>query len=316
MIVVRTPADPAYAQNSVVTVGTFDGVHRGHVAIIREVVSRAAARGARSVVVTFDPHPKEVVGTGPVFLLASLEERLEKFRALGVDLAFVIGFTYEFSRQTSREFFERYIVRGLGVAEVIVGHDHMFGRDREAGFEELRGMGLEAGFTSTAVEAVTVEGKIVSSSAIRRLLGEGDVAEAAKLLGRSYAVRGPVVRGDGRGRTLGVPTANVVPEFARKLIPANGVYVVRARTPRAEKFGMLNIGVRPTFHGDQGTRTMEAHLFDFEGDLYGQVIEIEFLQRLRDERKFGSPAELLRQLQTDRSASMALIAAQSTHASS
>jgi riboflavin kinase/FMN adenylyltransferase len=318
MIVARSLAEAAFERNSVVTVGTFDGVHRGHVAIFRELISRAKARAARSVVVTFDPHPKEVVGTAPVFLLASLEERLTGFRALGVDVALVIRFTYEFSRQSSREFFERFIIGGVGVSEVIVGHDHMFGRDREAGFVELQSMGAEAGFTSTAVDAVTVEGKIVSSSAIRALLGDGNVAEAANLLGRNYAVRGAVVRGDGRGRELGVPTANIEPEFARKLVPANGVYVVRVVLPGGEKpFGMLNIGVRPTFEAALGRRAMEAHLFDFDGDLYGQSVEVQFLKRLRDEQKFSSAQELVSQLQKDRSESLAVIAAQSTvHASS
>jgi riboflavin kinase/FMN adenylyltransferase len=308
MIVARTLEEIAFDRNSVVTVGTFDGVHRGHVAIIGELTGRARARKARSVVVTFDPHPKEVVGTGPVYLLASLEERLEAFRALGVDLAFVIAFTYEFSRQTSTEFFERYIVRGVGLSEVIVGHDHMFGRDREAGFEELRALGSKDGFVPSAVEAVTVEGKIVSSSAIRRLLGEGNVDEAGALLGRPYRVRGVVVRGDGRGRTIGIPTANVEQDFARKLIPANGVYAVRVRTMGQERGGMLNIGVRPTF-GASGARTMEVHLFSWDADLYGQPIEVEFLKRLRDERTFASPEELIRQLQIDRSESMAYLAA-------
>ena len=179
MKVARSLDEVVFDKNTVVTVGTFDGVHRGHVAIMERLKDRAAARGARSVVVTFDPHPKEVLGAGPVYLLASLDERLEAFRGVGVDLAFVVRFTYEFSRQTSTEFFERYIVRGLGVSEVIVGHDHMFGRDREAGFEELQAMGRQDDFTASAVEAITVEGKIVSSSAIRKLLASGTVDEAA-----------------------------------------------------------------------------------------------------------------------------------------
>ena len=312
MIVARSLEDVVFQKQSVLTVGTFDGVHRGHEAIIREVTRRSKSLGgARSVVVTFDPHPKEIVGSGPVAFLASLDERLSIFRALGVDLAFVVAFTYDFSRLTSREFFERFIVCGVGVSDVIVGHDHMFGRDREAGFRELRKMGEETGFTASVVEPITVDGAIVSSSAIRAMLSAGEVTRAAKFLGREYGIGGRVVHGDGRGRELGVPTANIQPAFAKKLVPHGGVYIVRVIRQAAEHFGMLNIGTRPTFGPDDRT-TIEVHLFGFDGDLYGETVEVRFLKRLRDERKFSSVDELRRQLQTDRSESLAFVAAQST----
>ncbi len=311
MIVARSLGEVAYERNSVVTVGTFDGVHCGHEAIIREVTARSKTRGARSVVVTFDPHPKEIVGSGPVAFLASLEERLSKFRELGIDLAFVVAFTFDFSRLTSREFFERYIVRGVGVSDVIVGHDHMFGRNREAGFRELQKMGGESGFSASVLEPVTVDGDIVSSSSIRRMLSEGDVSRAARFLGREYGVRGLVVHGEGRGKELGVPTANIEPDFAKKLIPSGGVYVVRVIRAGSEQFGMLNIGQRPTF-GPDGRRTLEVNIFAFDGELYGESVEVRFLKRLRDERKFSSVDDLRRQLQIDRSESLAYIAAQST----
>lgn len=311
MIVARRLEEVVFDRASIVTVGTFDGVHLGHQAIIRELVARAESSSARSVVVTFDPHPKEIVGTSPVHVLAAPDERVAKFRELGVGMTFVITFTYEFSRLTSREFFEQYMVRGVGVSEIIVGHDHMFGRDREAGFAELQKMGASAGFTARAVEPVTVGGKIVSSTAVRRMLVRGDVGEAARFLGREYSVRGTVVRGDGRGKSLGIPTANIAPEFASKLIPANGVYAVRVGMPGAERFGMLNIGVRPTF-GPKDERTLEVNIFDFDGDLYGSTLELRFLHRLRDEQKFASVEALVGQLQKDRSDALALIAAQST----
>src|ERR1041385_2978445 len=227
MIVARSLQEINHQANSVVTVGTFDGIHVGHRTIINELITRARKRDGRSVVVTFDPHPREVVGRGPVKLLSSLDERLDMFKQLGVDAALVLQFTYEFSRQTSFEFYERYVVNGVGVKEVIVGYDHMFGRDREAGVKELQQMGAQIGFSAIAVPPVSMNGEVISSSRIREYLMRGDVEKTEQLLSRPYSLEGTVVQGDKRGASLGFPTANIRPLFENKLVPAEGVYFVQ-----------------------------------------------------------------------------------------
>jgi riboflavin kinase / FMN adenylyltransferase len=299
MRVARSLYEVTYLKNSIVTVGTFDGVHLGHMAIIEEMSSRAVKNQSRSVVVTFEPHPREVVGRGPVKLLSTLQERLHFLEQLHVDQTLVLEFTYDFSRQTPREFYERYIVNGTGVSQVIVGHDHMFGRDREAGVEELERMGSEFGFTAHAVEPVAVEGEVVHSSKIRELLMRGDVELAAKFLGREYSIEGWVVQGDKRGAQLGFPTANIQMHYPNKLLPAEGVYCVRIDIDKQRLFGMLNIGVRPTFHADHD-RTIEVNLFDFDQMIYGKLMCIHFIKRLRPENKYPTNAMLIDQLQKDR----------------
>lgn len=311
MIVVRSFDELTNDPNSVVTVGTFDGVHLAHKEIVREVVHRARMREGRSVVVTFDPHPKEVVTSqrGPVSLLTTIEERLEQFSVLGVELLYIINFTYEFSRQSSEEFYRRYLIDGTGVSEVVVGYDHMFGRDREGKTGELVTMGKQYDFSVFAMHPFTVDGQVVSSTQIRKSLAAGDIERANKFLGREYSLRGTVVRGDERGRTIAFPTANILPDSGKKMVPLNGVYFVGVTVREQTYFGMMNIGVRPTV-SDASRRTLEVHLFDFNGDIYGEKITVRFISKLRDEQKFASLEELTRQLGHDREESLKLIAGQ------
>jgi riboflavin kinase/FMN adenylyltransferase len=301
MIVARSLRDVSRDTSSVVTVGTFDGVHLAHAEIIREVVSRAKMREGRSIVVTFDPHPKQVVGPAgsPVDLLSTIEERIELIGGLGVDILLVIEFTYAFSRIGPDDFYRRYIVEGTGVDEVIVGYDHMFGRDRTAGIDELVKMGKEFGFSVFAVHPFLLDGETVSSTVVRKALAAGDVDRAARFLGRPYSFSGTVVRGDGRGKTIGFPTANIVPVSASKIIPARGVYAVGVLIGGERKHGMMNIGVRPTVK-QAPAETIEAHLFEFDRDIYGEQVTVSVLRRLRDERKFDSLTELVEQLGRDR----------------
>jgi riboflavin kinase/FMN adenylyltransferase len=297
-------------KNSVVTVGTFDGVHLAHQAIIREVVNRAKMREGRSVVLTFDPHPKEIVPSpkgGEVRLLTTVQERVAAFASLGIEEVLVIPFTAEFARLSPHQFYQQYVVSGTGVSEVVVGYDHMFGRGRSAGIEELMRMGKEYDFSVFAVHPFTVNGEPVSSTKIRRALAVGDLEHARTLLGYRYGVSGKVVRGDRRGATLGFPTANISPDSLRKTLPAHGVYVVAVGWRGRTYFGMMNIGVRPTVNPTQKV-TMEVHLLDFSGDLYGESLRVVFLQRLRDERRFASLEELVAQLQRDRDAARAVVA--------
>jgi riboflavin kinase/FMN adenylyltransferase len=297
--------DIHYVKNSVVTVGTFDGVHLAHQELIRDVVQRARERNGRSVVVTFDPHPKEVLVGNPLHLLTSIEERQQMCEQLGVDVFFCTEFTYDFSRQSSRDFYLRYVVQGSGVGEVVEGYDHHFGRDREGSIEELLKLGREFEFSVDALKPVYVDEEIVSSSQIRRHLLQGRVDRAHRLLGRPYSLAGTVVRGDGRGRQLGYPTANLQMPSQRKMIPLDGIYFAQVEIDSRVCSCMVSIGVRPTFY-THGQRTIEAHLLDFDGDLYGRTIALQFLTRLREERKFDSAAQLIEQMNKDKEESRRL----------
>jgi len=301
MIVARSVKEIPRDPGSVVTVGTFDGVHLAHAEIIREVVSRAKMREGRSVVVTFDPHPKQVVGPAgrPVELLSTIQERVELIGLLGVDVLLVLEFTYAFSRISPGDFYSSYIVDGTGVDEVIVGYDHMFGRDRAAGIDELVRMGKQFGFSVFAVHPFMVGGETVSSTVIRQALAAGDAERAASFLGRPYSLSGTVVTGDGRGKTIGFPTANIKPDSALKIIPSRGVYAVGVRLGSEQRYGMMNIGLRPTV-STAARETLEAHVFDFDRDIYGEQVTVTFLRRLRDERKFDSLSDLVAQLGRDR----------------
>jgi len=308
MVAARAVQDIGFQSDTVVTVGTFDGVHAGHRAIIREVTGRARTKNCRSVVVTFDPHPRTVVGRGPARLLSTLEERLHLIEELEVDATLVLEFTYAFSRQSPREFYEKYLIRGTGMKEVIIGHDHMFGRDRVAGTQELQQLGGEFGFATTVVAPVKIDGDTVSSSRIRELLLEGNVDRAERLLQRPYDLTGIVVHGDGRGAQIGFPTANIAVDNQEKLIPANGVYLVSVDCNNNRLYGMLNIGVRPTF-GAGSESTIEVHVLEFNGDLYEKKIGVQFLKRLRPEKKFESVGALIHQLENDRNETKKYISA-------
>jgi riboflavin kinase/FMN adenylyltransferase len=301
MKVIRSLAEARKERNSVVTVGTFDGVHCGHQEIIREVVGRAQGRKGRSVVMTFDPHPKEVVASekGSVQLLTTIDERVALLEELGVDLLLVIRFTLEFSRTSAEEFYKAYIVDGVGASDVVVGYDHMFGRGRQGTVAALEAMGRSYGFSLITIPPYEVKGQVVSSTRIRKALATGEIERANGMLGRPYGLQGRVVEGDRRGATLGFPTANLQPEPGNKVVPGHGVYAVRVRLGDQSFSGMMNIGVRPTVR--EGLKeTAEVYILDFEQDIYGTILGVEFLRKLRDERKFDSFADLTAQLEKDR----------------
>ncbi|HCA79456.1 MAG TPA: hypothetical protein DEP53_06940 [Bacteroidetes bacterium] len=305
MITVFQLSDIPYLKNSVVTVGTFDGVHLAHQQLLREVVDRARARSGRSIVLTFEPHPKEVLTGNPMQLLTTPEERQQICEQLGIEVFFRIEFTYDFSRLTSREFYLRYLVQGCGVSEVVEGYDHHFGRDREGSVEALLSLGREFEFSVAALKPVYVDEEIVSSSQIRQHLLHGRVDRAQRLLGRPYSTSGTVIRGDGRGRELGYPTANLHMSSSRKLIPSNGIYFAQVDIGGPMYFGLVSIGVRPTFF-EKGKRMVEVYLLDFDGDLYGRTISVQFLKRLRDERKFEGARQLIEQMDRDKEESRKL----------
>jgi len=284
---------------SVVTVGTFDGVHRGHQAILDYLLRRADQQEGTSTLISFDPHPRSVVHDQEVPLLTTVEERAELLEAYGLERLVVVPFTPAFSSLTAREYVERVLVRGVGLCEITVGYDHRFGKGREGDVDLLRSMGQEYDFDVDVIPAQEVHDHVVSSSSIRTLLAEeGDVEKAADLLGRPYRLTGVVERGEGRGRQIGFPTANLRLD-PHKLVPAIGVYAVTVTLPGGGTCpGMMNIGRRPTFDGMEVT--VEVHLLDFEGDLYGEALSVQFLQRLREERTFESADALAVQLSKDK----------------
>ncbi len=293
-------------RNSVVTVGSFDGMHLAHQEIIREVVQRAIRRNGRSVLVTFEPHPREIVGKQKgVPILTSLAEKQEIAGNLGVDLFFTIAFDYNFSRMTAREFYLKYLVNGIGVSEIVEGYDHHFGRDREGSIQEMLTLGKEFGYSSFAVKQVLLNDKVVNSTTIRDSLMLGDVENARVLLGRPYSLDGTVVKGDMRGRTLGFPTANVRPLSSKKIIPKNGIYFVGVRQDDKWHSGIASVGVRPTF-GTGGDRILEVFILNFEEDIYGSEIRVAMHKRLRDEIKFENADQLIQQMKLDKEESLRL----------
>lgn len=302
---------------SVLTIGSFDGVHRGHTHLIDTVIRDAKERNAASIVVTLNPHPRLVLRPDSgLLLLSTLDERLSLLKQLALDYIVVFPFTLEHSRVRAREFVE--LLRDhLGMIELVCGPNFALGHKREGTIPVLRELGKEFGFTVTVVEPHQADGGLISSTRVRDLVTKGDVTTAAQLMGHFPIVRGIVVHGDHRGRTLGYPTANL--EIAdQKLIPANGIYAVRVRfvgrqdanegaslnnhpsldaTPRWYE-GAASIGVRPTFGGG-GRRLVEVYILDFNRMIYGQELEVHFVQRLRDEEKFSSVEALLGQMARD-----------------
>ena len=305
MIVAKSLEDLTESVPSVVTVGTFDGVHRGHHAILEAAVATATSRRLRSVVLTFDPHPRNILGSrrSDTRVLSTVEERVELFQACNVDLVLLVRFTKDFAAQSARSFVQRWLVEGLCAKHVVVGHDHHFGKSREGSVSSLREQGEEFGFVVDQVGPLEREGGVVSSSRIRSELEAGNVEAARDLLGQSYGIAGLVVRGDQRGARIGFPTANLMPVSADKVIPGRGVYAVTASTEAWTKHGMMNIGVRPTV-GAGLAETREVHLFGFSGELYGTTLRVQFLSRLREERRFDSLQALVAQLREDRAEAM------------
>ncbi|MEX0685979.1 MAG: bifunctional riboflavin kinase/FAD synthetase [Balneolales bacterium] len=286
---------------SVVTVGTFDGVHEGHKKLIQTVVEKARSRGARSVVVSFDPHPREIInpGSSGIKLLTTLEERRTILSELGVDLMVVIPFDRDFSLLTSESFVKDIIFERIGLCEFVIGYDHQFGRNREGTISTVSRLGTKLGFEVHIVEGYEVQKVTVSSTTVRKALEEkGNVHLARQFLGRPYMINGTVVQGDKRGRELGYPTANIKINHPKKIIPYNGVYAVDVVIDGVKYRGMMNIGVRPTFGKEE--LTLEVNIFDFDLDIYGKSIDILFLERIRDEKKFSSMETLIAQLENDK----------------
>jgi riboflavin kinase / FMN adenylyltransferase len=295
------------SERSVVTVGTFDGVHRGHWQVLERLAHAAHERAARSVLVTFDPHPLRIVRpeAAPP-LLSTPAEKMEILAQADVDRVAFLRFTKELAAYPPERFVEEILIDRFVMEHLVIGYDHGFGRGRSGDVETLRQIGARLGFGVDVVAPVEDGEEPVSSSRIRQALRDGDVAAAARGLGRPYSVTGTVVRGEGAGRRLGFPTANLDVGSSDKLIPHEGIYAVRAALRDRIVDGVLHLGPRPTFAGLPPS--VELHIFDFDGDLYGTRVRVDFIERIRDIAAFASVDALVRAMEADRDEGRRLLA--------
>ncbi len=279
------------------TLGIYDGVHLGHRKILRRVMERADRMGGTSCVVTFDPHPRQILNpdTAPD-LLTSTTKKIELIEAIGIDAVCLIRFTPEFARIEARAFVRDFLIDTLHAKVIVEGYDWRFGRNRKGDVKLLREMGKENGYEVEQIDGLVVDGQVISSTFIRELVLRGNLEETAKYLGRRYSVTGDVVEGTHLGRKIGFPTANIKPHH--EAIPPNGIYAVWVDVAGGRKPGTLNIGYRPTVT-EQRNRTVEVHIMDFYEDIYGEDIEITFVENLRDEEKFPSLEALTDQIKKD-----------------
>jgi riboflavin kinase/FMN adenylyltransferase len=296
MELVQGLPQPINERPTALTIGAFDGVHLGHQLLIGSAVRRAQALDWQSAVLTFDPHPNLVIRPDRERLyLASLEERIEQIADLGVDLLIVLPFNRDTMALTAHEFMSR-VCGAIALRELWIGHDFALGRGREGNLDRLRDIGHQLGYGVHPVEPLLLDSAPVSSTRIRSALAEGDLLDAARLLGRPFGLRGLVTEGARRGRTIGFPTANVAADL-QHMLPADGVYVCRAQVAGQRYGAVTNVGMRPTFAGAH--RTVEAYLLDFADDIYGEMLRLDFLHRLRGERKFDGIAALVAQITSD-----------------
>ena len=297
---IKTAADYKQIKSSVITIGTFDGVHVGHQQIIHRLVDTARKNDLQALVLTFFPHPRMVIqNDANIKLINTIDEKAKQLEQLGVDHLVVKEFTKSFSRLTALEYVRDILVNKLKVKHIIVGYDHHFGRNRTANINELKEFGAFYDFEVTEIEPQEVDDVAVSSTKIRSAILKGNIPTANKFLGYNFMLTGTVIKGKGLGKTLNFPTANIQIEAAYKLIPKHGVYVVKSQIKGVEVFGMMNIGKNPTVNEGNQTK-IEVHFFDFSANLYGAVLKIELLDHLRSEIKFPNIEALKLQLEKDK----------------
>lgn len=286
---------------TVISIGTFDGVHLAHRKVIEKVMLLSRDSGFRSFIVTFQPHPQEVLKNKhpDIKLLTTTEEKLSILESLGLENVLIIKFTEDFSRTKARDFYDKLIWSKVGIGDLVVGYDHLFGQDREGNYQTIADISKELKFRVHRVDEVKLDGEAVSSSRIRKFLNDGDVEKANLFLGYEFRVDGLVIEGDKVGRQIGYPTVNITPLARNRIVPADGVYCVRIEHKTGKYFGMMYIGYRPTL--TDGTRkACEVNIFDFDFSIYGEKISIYFLKHLRGDKKFDSKEELVEQIGKDR----------------
>jgi riboflavin kinase / FMN adenylyltransferase len=282
---------------SYVTIGNFDGVHRGHVPIFKKLSHEARLENRKSIVITFEPHPKKILNPEikPFYLITTIEEKIRLIEQQGIDAVLIIPFSLEFSRITSEEFIRQILWDKLRIRKIFIGHDYTFGKNRQGNETFLKTFGKKLGFEVAVINAVTLGADAISSTRLRFAILNGDVKTAAALLGRPYNISGIVIEGKKRGRLLGFPTANIKPD--KVLMPARGVYAVTVQLEERQYGGVLNIGLNPTFA--DGELSIEVYLIDFNENIYGKRLNICFIDRIRDEIKFDGPEQLIGQITRD-----------------
>ncbi len=293
--------------NPVLTIGSFDGVHLGHHRILSMLLNIARQKGGDPVVLTFSNHPRKVLfPETPPKILTTAKEKIKAIRDYGIENIMTLEFTKKMAGMHAIDFIDEFILQKIGIIDIVVGYDHAFGNHREGNFEFLRELSKKKGFGVTRVDHKDFESRPISSTWIRAEIEDGNISFANTILGRRYTLFGKVAKGVGRGRELNFPTANVVPHDPDKIIPKDGVYAVSVVIEnKLKKWGMLNIGTNPTFSNTE--RTIEVNIFDFEGNIYNDDIEIDFHERVRDEVKFDSPQKLIEQLNRDRQTAIEIL---------
>jgi riboflavin kinase/FMN adenylyltransferase len=300
MRIYRDLSEVTHNNNTIITLGTFDGIHVGHRFIIEEVVKKASDLGGRSFLITYHPHPRKVIsGQNQIDLLSTPSEKIELFETLGIENLLIINFTKKFSQLSPEKFIEKFVVKGIGTKEIVIGYDHHFGKGRGGNQDFLKNIGNKSGFDVTIIPEYKMDNVTVSSSKIRKALFDGDILKANEYLGRQYGFTGTVIEGDKRGRELGFPTANLRLDDEDKLLPAIGIYAVEVTLKGSKKYGLLSIGKRPTFY-ESGEVVPEVYLFDFDDDIYGEELTVSMVDRIRGEEKFSSADELIEQMNKDK----------------
>ena len=296
-----------YYEDSIVTIGTFDGCHRGHQDIIKNVTYNAQLKYCKSILITFDPHPRYILNPkNKIPMLMHIDRKLNFLKSFNLDTVLVIPFDKNFSKVTAYDFLNDIILNHFNASKIIVGRDHHFGFNREGSPQFLKKLSIENKYEVEIIEPIKDSDMIISSTRIRETIQKGFVRRASFELGWVFGFEAKVVAGSGRGKGLGFPTANFLPIEKNQLIPANGVYFIRGRINSINLYGMCNLGTRPTF--DEIDFVMEVHFFKgMVNDIYGKTITVEFLERVRDEKKFSNPEELIKQLEKDKKICMRLI---------
>jgi riboflavin kinase/FMN adenylyltransferase len=306
MEVIHNLANYRPKKPAILTIGTFDGVHIGHQKIISDLVAKAKKENLCAVVLTFFPHPRMVLQKeSQLKMIDTLKEKRQLLEILGVEILIIQPFTLEFSRMTAIEYTRDVLVNGLGISKLIIGYDHRFGRNREATVEDLKNFGLDYDFTVEEIPAQDIASIAISSTKVRNAITAGEIKKANQYLGRPFSISGIIVKGDKIGRKIGFPTANLYIEEKYKLKPQNGVYLVQCHWDNQKYFGMMNVGKRPTISGKE--TQIETYFFDFDGDLYGKKLNINLLEKIRDEQKYDSLESLGNQLSIDQKSCRELI---------
>ena len=294
-------------KNTVATIGTFDGVHIGHRTILENLIETAREIGGETVLISFHPHPRLVLfpENNPLRLLQTMEEKIAILSEIGIDKLLLIPFTREFSRIPSKAFIRNILIDTVGIKKIVIGYDHRFGKNRTGGIEELTELIGEGDYTVEEIPAQSIDDAKVSSTKIRQALKEGDIEAATKYLGYHYTFAGEVIHGEKQGRKLGFPTANIDPDNNRKLIPCNGIYLVRVYLGNETHFGLMNVGKKPTM--GEFDRSQEVWIYDFDRDIYGETLRVEILEYMRPEEKFDSLEALIDAMNEDKANGMVLM---------